>query len=313
MSEDRILEEAAGWFVQQQGDAMDWEGFTAWLEADPRHRSAYDEIALLDARLGDYAKALAREGDATAPIAANDKEPARWQRWAGWGGGAIVAGLALTIAFQPAVRQRLPAKDYEAPAGKTVEVALDGAKVTLAPESRLTVRGQQLALEGTGYFDVRHQPGRTLTISAGDLRVTDIGTRFSIENEDGAVGVEVEEGRLSVASDRLQAPITLAAGHGVRADRATGTVTMVKVNPRQVAGWRTGKLQFDQVPLALVARDISRYSGKRVTVDAAIAGQPFSGVIAIDDSDAPARSLAQILSLEVTTADGVTRLRPPHR
>jgi transmembrane sensor len=56
MSIDRIYEEAAGWLVRQQDDAMDWEGFTLWLEADPRHRAAYDDLALLDADLDTFAQ-----------------------------------------------------------------------------------------------------------------------------------------------------------------------------------------------------------------------------------------------------------------
>jgi transmembrane sensor len=102
----------------------------------------------------------------------------------------------------------------------------------------------------------------------------------------------------------------LHAGHGLHADRSSAAVQLVSVEPRRIATWRNGKLQFDEVPLALVARDISRYSGRKVTVDRAIAGQPFSGVIAIDQGEAPEQTLAQILSLDIERVDGASRLRP---
>ena len=312
MTIDRIYDEAAGWLVRQQGDAMDWDGFTTWLEADPRHRAAYDELALIDAQLDGHAEIISHA--ISAPVlAANDRRPVRWGRWAGLGGGAVAAGLALVLALQPTNRQ-LPIRDYRSAAGKGIEVALgDGARVALAPLSHLTIKGEHAVLQGTGYFDVPHRPGRALTIAAGDFSVTDIGTRFSVANETEGVEVEVAEGSLSVTSDRLAKPIVLSAGHGLIVERSAGTVRLISVDPQQVASWRSGKLQFDQTPLALVARDVSRYSGARVTVDPVIAEQPFSGVITIHHGEAPARTLAQILSLDVKQVDGTTRLEPRRR
>jgi transmembrane sensor len=310
MSIDRIYEEAAGWLVRQQDDAMDWDGFTLWLEADPRHRVVYDELALLDSDLDDYAKRLKGDPTASEPVAANDASPVRWKRWAGFGGAAMAAGLAMTLVLQPATTD-IRSQDYRSMPGKSIQVALaDGGRVVLAPESHLRVHGSDMAIEGTGYFDVPHKPGRTLTVSAGDFMVTDIGTRFSVANEPDGVSVDVEQGALSVASQRLPAPIALRAGHGLRADRSSATVRLVSVMPERVAAWRSGKLQFDEAPLALVVRDISRYSGRKVTVDRAIANQPFSGVIAIDQGEAPEQTLAQILSLDVQKVDGATRLQP---
>jgi transmembrane sensor len=313
MTMDRIYEEAADWLVREQGDDMDWVGFTVWLEADSRHRKAYDELALIGSDLDDHSHALASARHSPLPVAANDRYPISWARWAGLGGGAIAAGLAILFALQPMVHQ-LPVQDYRSVSGKSIRVALDdGSSVVLAPASHLTVKGQQLALDGTGYFEIRHKPGRTLAIQAGDFLVTDIGTRFSVGNETDGVSVDVAEGSLSVTSGRLAKPIALAAGHGLRADRSSGTVRLTSVDPRQVASWRSGKLQFDQVPLALVARDVSRYSGELVTVDPAIADRPFSGVIAIDKGGSPARTLAQILSLDAKPVDGGFRLESRDR
>ena len=39
------------WHLASCRDDMDWDGFTLWLEADPRHRAHYDEITLTDAAL----------------------------------------------------------------------------------------------------------------------------------------------------------------------------------------------------------------------------------------------------------------------
>ena len=64
---DRIIEQAAAWHVASSDDAIDWDGFTAWLEADPRHRTAYDEIALTDAVVLDHRDILADVADRHRP------------------------------------------------------------------------------------------------------------------------------------------------------------------------------------------------------------------------------------------------------
>jgi transmembrane sensor len=308
-NEERIREEAADWLIRQQDDAMDWAGFTAWLEADPRHRDAFDEMALIDADLGAHRDDIWSADTEALPEPANDRGP-RIGRWAGWAGGAMAATIAAVLVLQPGT-ESLPIQDYRSGAGKSENVALaDGTRIVLAPSSELKVQGDQLALTGTGYFDVPHKPGRTLTVTAGDFKVTDIGTRFSIGNEADGVRVEVAEGSVAVASRHLPRPVSLAKGHGMVADSAAGTVRLTMVEPTAVASWRSGKLQFDQAPLALVARDVSRYSGRKVTVDPAIADRPFSGVIAIDDGGSPGATLAQIMALDARPVDGGVRLEP---
>jgi len=312
MTTGSIIKEAAQWVVRQQGDAIDWDAFTTWLEADSRHRTAYDELACINRDLEDHSAAIvASLPDTPQPRPANDARTLRWKLWGG--GGVAAALLVVGLALQP-FGPRDAVQEFRSSPGKSTEVALaGGAKVILAPASRLTVTGPSVALEGTGYFDVPHMPGRHLTIAAGAIEVTDIGTRFSLANEPEGISVDVAEGSLSVRSNRLTAPIALTAGRGLRVDVGDWTVGVVSVDPQRVAGWRTGKLQFDEAPLSLVARDISRYSGKRVTVDQAIADQPFSGVIAINDGQPAAQTLAQILSLDARQVDGGLRLEPRRR
>ena len=89
MTTDRIYDEAARWVDRQQDEAMDWDGFTAWLEADPRHRLAYDELALIDLQLEQYSPELAGAAEADKPII--HTQPIRWRWWVGLAAGAIAA------------------------------------------------------------------------------------------------------------------------------------------------------------------------------------------------------------------------------
>ena len=65
MSAD-IDEAAARWHLAQADDDMDWSAFTEWLEADPRHRDAYDAMAGRRPYQGSLAESTIRENLAAA-------------------------------------------------------------------------------------------------------------------------------------------------------------------------------------------------------------------------------------------------------
>lgn len=310
MTAERISEEAAAWLVRQQGDAMDWEAFTVWLEADPQHRSAFDELALLDRALTENADRVFPSTTDAEPESTYGSTHRHWGRLAGVGGGLIAATVAGLLWLQPLNHQDA-IRDYRSGPGQILQVALgDGGEIAIAPISHLRVQGNKIDVQGSAFFDIPHRPGRILNVNASDFTVADIGTRFAVENEADAVTIGVAQGSVRVTSNRLATPISLSSGHALVADRSGSTIRLAAIKPQQVADWRTGKLEFDNAPLALVARRISRYSGEDVTVDPEIASLPFSGVIAINHGEVPAQILAQILSLDVETVGKTHRLRP---
>jgi transmembrane sensor len=310
MTLDRTYEEAAAWLARQHGQAMDWEAFTVWLEADPRNRAAFDSMALLDSELDENASRISKVIARDDLSSANGLPRVRWGTWVGFGGAAVAASLAGLLWVQPAAHETAT-HDFRSPAAKMVRIAFnDGASIALAPASELRVRGDHMDLQGSAFFDIPHLQGRTLNISVREFQVTDIGTRFSIDSEPEAVTIEVAQGSVEVSSSGLAKAISLTPGEGLVADPSGGTVRLTSVDAQEVGSWRAGKLQFNNAPLALVAQEISRYSGEKVAVDPTISGQPFSGVIAINHGEAPVETLAQILSLEIKTVDGARRLQP---
>ncbi len=72
-----------------------WDGFTAWLEADARHRETYDEIALADDLAARHGPSLADEfAEETEEV----QEPPRRSRWPVWASGALAASLVALVA-----------------------------------------------------------------------------------------------------------------------------------------------------------------------------------------------------------------------
>jgi len=308
MSAD-IDEAAARWHLAQARDDMDWAGFTEWLETDPRHREAYDAIALLDARIDDARPALAQLLSDEPQVPKHRFLP----RLAGWTAVAAVLIAAIVIGIT-----RLPfgAKDeslvYRAPLGQPREIRLaDGSTATLAPGSTLRVAGTRdaaMTLDGNAYFDVRHDAAHPLTVRAGGFEIRDIGTRFDVSASGGLVRVAVAEGRVAVRSPAMAGEVEIAAGKALTVSEKGGTAEVRPVRAPAIGAWRTGPLVYDDVPLAMVAADIARSTGHPVTIDPSVARRRFSGVIAPGDRAAMVGSLSALTGLKTRTDGDALRL-----
>lgn len=309
---DDIDQAAARWHLGQADDAMNWDGFTAWLEADPRHRRAYDSIALLDARIA-AAQPILRQ-IVPAEVAEPVRRATRW----GWGvaaaavAAAAVAAIGLGITQFPAKRQDQAEIAYRAPAGqgRTVRLA-DGSTAALAPGSVLRAgssRGTPLALEGSAFFDVRHDPAHPLVVQAGGYEIRDVGTRFEVMSGGGMLRVAVAEGRVAIRSPHVAGEVALAAGKVLTAYGDDGTVEVRAARTTATGTWRGGRLVYDDVPLGLVVADIARYGGVPVEIDPGVARRRFSGVIAPGKPEAMVAALAQLTGLDVRTDGNATRL-----
>lgn len=290
---------AVAWHAMLSRDDADWDGFTAWLEADPANRTAYDTIALGDALVDQHRDTLIGLVETPAPTP-------WWRRRAvaaGALGGALAATLAALLVVVPATQAPVAATTWQTGAGERRTVAFaDGAEATLAPATRLVAQGGTLTLDGTAFFAIRHDPSRPVTITAADVTVSDVGTRFEMAADKDMVRVAVTEGAVAVAP-KGRAAVPLVAGQRVLV--AGGAVETGLAAAGDVASWRGGRLVYDRVPLALVAADIARYAGGRVTVDPRDGDRRFSGAMAIGDRVTMARSLAVLMGLDAKV-DGDT-------
>jgi len=306
MSED-IDETAARWHLRQADDDMDWDGFALWLEADPRHSAAYDAIALLDERI-DRARPILALSKGKA-----DPEPRRMGRFIGWGTAAagIAAAVAVTVTqFSTAPPSAPQQVAYRASAGKVRNLQLaDGVMASIAPGSvlRASSRDAPILLEGSAFFDVRHDDAHPLVIKAGDYEIRDVGTRFEVMSGSGMLRVAVADGRVAVQSTKGLGKTQVAAGQ-VLTIGADGASEVRPGRDDAVASWRHGTLIYDQVPLGLVVADLSRYGGKPIEVDPGAARRRFSGVIAPGDREAMAAALAELTGLHARTDGDAIRL-----
>lgn len=308
--DDAILSEAVHWHLASEDDAMDWHAFTLWLEADPRHRAAFDEIALTAASVDAHRGVLEQDNAVPAQPAASAPRSLFHGRLR-WAGFAIAASLVAVLAVP---QMMSPAPLVYETTGKARRVALeDGSSILLAPRSRLSIEGRgrdRMALSGGALFDIRHDPSRQLAITAGGVTIRDIGTRFDVQAQDSDVRVAVVEGQVEVRAEAMATPLQLVAGKGMVFDAGAGTATVSRVPSASVGAWQGGRLTYENARLALVVADLRRYGGVTVDVPAPLRNRRFSGTLIVDDGDAALRDLVQLMGLRLDGAPGGWRLQP---
>ena len=315
MTKDKaeIEAEAIGWAIRlRDAGAGDWEDFTNWLEADPAHRQAYDEVSLLDDEIGRLPAVPPRPLEGPQPL--DLPQPGRARRIGrrallGWGAVAAAAGVLGYIALPE------PETAYAVATGpgqrRTVDLA--DARIELNGSTRLIVdpeRPRRVRLEhGEALFTVEQGSERPFEVEAGGTLVRDLGTVFNIVHEGDRLEVGVAEGRVVVnpASDAVR----LSAGMVLRKNGAE--LAVGREGAGAVAGWRAGRLTYSSASFEDVARDISRNTGLAVRASPEVAERRFSGVIMLDGDDAALlRRVSALLGVEARR-DGQGWVLAPNR
>jgi transmembrane sensor len=184
----------------------------------------------------------------------------------------------------------------------------DGSRITLAPGSQLRVasdfgvRTRTVALSGEAYFAVPNRTKTPLIVTTGTVATHVIGTEFDVRHypSDAAVRVAVTSGRVMTRGTR--STITLAAG--AIGEVTDSTATASAGDARAATEWRTGRLVFDDTPVAAVLTSIGRWYGYQFIIpDSALARRR---IIADFHTNSPEKTLSAIKHLlDVTmTFDG---------
>jgi transmembrane sensor len=304
---EQASEQATQWHMALQQPDADWEGFTVWLEADPAHRKAYDEIAIVDDLVEQHRGQLAAAA-LLRPGYAQPKSRLAWK----FAAAAAVGALALVMSWNQLPFGGAAPRVYTTQTGAALHIGLaDGSTVELAAASTLAVSGRRqdhLKLQGSAYFDVPHDPSRTMIIESGDFQVRDIGTRFEIATAADGIRVAVAEGSLTVTARNLAQALPVTAGQQLVVSGRGATAEYEAVAMENVASWRSGRLVFHNAPLSQVVAEISRHAGVVVTADPQVADRRFSGVLTIGDGTALVGRLEEIMGLTARQQDGVVRL-----
>ena len=285
---EAINEDAAQWMAVLDSESCneaDRLTFARWLDEDPRHRWAFQELSEVWAQLRtltDVKPLIAqpkvhRLPNATPGPAAPAlcRPPAReWSTAL----ASVLAVLGLVFYFVV----NAPAQRFTTGTGEVRVLRLvDGSVVELNARTTLEVdidresRRVRLA-SGDAVFDVAKDP-RPFVVSTARGAVVALGTRFAVQQGDDSMEVSVLEGRVAVTPAATELPLTVFDGKvdftprperavlvpGEQIDVSNGLqrpeAVPAEVLDRELA-WRDGFVVYQDEPLQSVVGDMRRYS-----------------------------------------------------
>jgi transmembrane sensor len=307
-----LMRTAAQWFVRARAADAQSEEFAAWLawmEADPAHRRAFAQIQ----ETWDIACASSSVLEVEVEKSVRRIKPLpRSQRFAVAAGILLaVVGAALGVRgwlTPPLAEERIATARGEhqtatLPDGSHIELGgLTGVAINFTQDRRLVV-----ADEGEVFYKVNRDPRRPFVVKTGNVRVTAIGTAFSVRREGSIVSVAVEEGAVEIESESeggIARRVRAGAGERIRLDSAQPKPAVRSTEPKSTAGWAPGKLRFEGEPLSVVVASLNRYSGREILLgDPTLANLQFSGTIFDDRIGQWLEGVQRLFPIELREVD----------
>lgn len=305
--------EAADWLIQQRdGGAWsneDQSAFDAWLQSSLAHRIAY--VRLKSAwENADRLSALRT----TAPMRpALPSQPSR-PNFSRIVATAVIAALAGAAAWS-----LLPLRSAE----RTFATAVGGHEIITLPDktrielntdtairTKVTATERTVWLEkGEALFNVQHDATHPFVVIAGNRRITDLGTEFSIRRDGARLKVALFSGRAfldqtnNTASSALLTPgdVAIATKDSVKVTK-TATQTLTKS-----LSWRSGTVVFDHTTLADAVAEFNRYSTHKLEVsDPSVARLTIGGTFDVHNVEAFADLVQHAIGLRIQQRNGKT-------
>jgi transmembrane sensor len=311
---------AASWhglFEDRVPTSTEREQFEAWLDADPRHRAAYDSIDcswdfVAAAAVDERVMAMRREA-----LAAPGKRSVSWGRPAAIAASIVVCVLVFGSVwrFGSGGANQIDG-EFVTQVGQRSSITLnDGSTVVLNTASRIHVdfnareRRVQL-LAGQALFNVAKNYPLPFVVEAGDRRVTAHGTAFDIRLEDhNQLQVTLIEGRVSVDPLRPNGSTPAMSDHEdllpgdqlVIAPR--GAPEKHKADLTKATSWREGQIILDDDTLENAIAEVNRYSARKIILaDPKLASLRLSGVFIAGHSDTFVETVTENFPIKATAS-----------
>lgn len=199
--------------------------------------------------------------------------------WARWAAVILIIAGCFWASFhmgRNGVEKHFADITIEAPVGsQTITTLPDGSKVTLNAGSRVSysqgfgISDRDVELTGEGYFEVSHNGSLPFTVSTGNIRVNDVGTKFNVRDypDDDEAEVVLTEGAVSLDNLLHREPaVTMKPGDRAVLSKASGNLIISSGTTTQKSAWTQGLLVLDGKAIQDIARELEHAYGVKVTV-----------------------------------------------
>ena len=294
----KVFEAAASWYVQFQSQPptpAERHAWQQWLNGDPAHQAAWNQMEQIQRSLG----ALPQDFTRRALSATQQRRQVlKWilvlggTGYLGWNVQEHTSLGSVWADYRTRVgeRRRIELADgtrIDLNTGTAIDVAFDGRqRLVRLREGEVLIHTGKLGGQTPFYVDT-HQG-----------RVQALGTRFTVRQLPGSTRVGVLEDRVSVSpADQPEHSRLLKAGESADFDRQN-------IAPNQAyrsiqTAWVDGQVIVLNARLGDLIDDLARYRPGVLQCDSASAGLRVSGTFRLDSTDAVLANLQATLPIQV--------------
>ena len=263
---------AARWAARKMSNEMtatETSAFEVWIDADPRHREAYEDYMALSDLAVEANDALNADALATELEEYANRQTSR-RSWLVAAPAMAASIVAAAFFFTAMSNSQVDPLRYATARGETKEVTLaDGSMVSLNTDSVLEVvfedgmRSVSLT-RGEALFDVVRDAQRPFVVASPGAETRVLGTKFNVRAVGSETIVSVLSGVVEVGAEAIDTmqdenTVTLIAGQEAVVNQDDQQKSVRTFNPDRVTSWMRGKAYYENRPLAAVVNDLNRY------------------------------------------------------
>ena len=305
---DVVMEDAASWMAlldSERSTEADRIGFARWLDEDPTHRWALEELSEVWARLrtlSDIEPLLEQDKVVRLPSATpsisrteNSPLPAQHRDWSAAAAIAIVAlGVIAHMALSPA------SEVFSTDVGESRSVVLtDGSMLEMNSRTTMEIvmddQKREIRLtSGEAVFHVADDR-RPFVVTTDLGSIAALGTIFNVDVSNDVLEVFVIEGKVAVTASDAPLPLTeydndlgvrfaskaalLREGEWLEVSGFNYKQQLLGTEEfRKRLSWRSGVVEFENQPLQVVVQEMRRYTHVSIHVaDSVLSNLRISG------------------------------------
>lgn len=313
--DDDLLKTAGAWHMRLADSQTDRKALDVWLNADPRHSEAFDQVGRAWAMFDDPRETAWGQTERSAVLdRAHARRRSRTRRML-----ATLTAVAASIVLALFVWPMLSAADvYRTEPGERRSLALaDGSRLTLDGASVVRVdyesdRRELWLEQGQARFEVAHDAARPFRVHARDQIVTATGTAFDVELLEPRIVVTLIQGRVVVTdapSDAvppvrtgkpMPTSFTMKAGERLILGAATAPPQLAPVDMAAATAWQDGRLIFKDEPLQQAVERLNRHTRRKIVLaDPAARALRISGVFKTREADGFGQAIVGYLPIKI--------------
>lgn len=295
---DFVSHQASTWFALIHGGAptqAEREELAIWLDADPQHAQAYEQLE----RLWAASALLPLPSPAPAPVQLSRR------RFVGLGMAACAAAVTTGATTFWLKGIGSPFADLRTAVGERRTVHLpDGSSVELAGNTALNVdfsatRRSMELLQGEAFFNVVAGPAGEFSVKTEDGQVISREGQFCLSCDSASTMLAVSRNTVRVVTAGQQTDLGEGLSLRFSASR-TGPIQRAELD--QILAWRSGRLVFFDTPLSTVVNELQRWREGRIFIaDKPLAARRVSLILNLDRPDQMLDVLAKALSVRMAT------------